>query len=211
MSASLDHVVIGGTDLGLLVAWWRRQTGVDPARGGVHEGFGTRNALIGVDDATYVELISHDPGQPEPAQPRPFGIDDLEPGSLQLCTFVLAVGDIAEATDAVKDVGLDPGPVRAMHRTRSDGTELRWELAIPAQPGMRGTLPALIQWGPDTPHPGSTLEHSVVVEEIIVGHPHPDPLRAALAAIGADIDVGETSEPVLAAHFSVPGGTDFWL
>ncbi len=211
MTARLDHVVIGGTDLGLMVAWWKQETGIDAARGGVHEGFGTHNALVGVDESAYVELIAHDPAQPEPGQPRPFGLDDLEPNSIQLCTIVLAVDDIAAATAAVSAAGLDPGPVRAMSRVRADGTELRWQLAIPPDPDMRGTLPALIQWGEGTPHPGSALEHEVAVEELVIGHPEPDPLQSALVAIGADLVVTSTSETSLAVHFSLVGGADFWL
>lgn len=203
--------MIGGSDLGLLVAWWKHKTGIDPARGGRHVGFGTRNALIGVDDTTYVELISHDPQQPDPGQPRPFGIDGLEPNSVQLCAFVLAVPDIAAATIAVKNAGFDPGMVRAMSRTRSDGVELSWRLAIPPDPEMKGALPALIQWGEHTAHPGSALARSVVVEEIILGHPEPEKLRGALEAIGSDVLVNQTPTPMIGCHFSVPGGADFWL
>jgi hypothetical protein len=211
MSAVLDHVVIGGSDLGLLVAWWKHQTGIDPARGGRHDGFGTRNALIGVDDTTYVELISHDPDQAEPEQARPFGIDSLEPNSVQLCAFVLAVPDIAAATAAVKEVGLDPGPAKAMSRTRRDGVELTWTLAIPPDPTLKGALPALIQWGQGSAHPGSALARSVVVEEIVLGHPEPERLKAALQAIGSDVSVDQTPKPMIGCHFSVPRGTDFWL
>ncbi|MBT8241497.1 MAG: VOC family protein [Acidimicrobiia bacterium] len=211
MNARLDHVVIGGTDLGLLVAWWKRETGLDPARGGAHEGFGTHNALIGMDDTSYVELIAHDPGQPNPGRPRPFGLDELEPNSVQLCTLVLAVDDIAAATDEVRAAGLDPGPVTAMRRMRRDGVELKWQLAIPPHAATAGILPALIQWGPGTPHPGLSLEHHVRIEEIVLGHTDHQNLQAALTAIGSDLQVSEASEPVLAARFSVAGGSDLWL
>ncbi len=211
MNAVLDHVVIGGSDLGPLVAWWKHQTGIDPARGGRHEGFGTRNALIGVDDQTYVELISRDPDQPEPQHPRPFGIDGLEANSFRLCTFVLAVPDISAATAAVKASGLDPGPVTAMSRTRRDGVELSWDLAISPDQTLEGTLPALIQWGHGTPHPGSVLAPSVAVREVAIGHPEPGRLRAALKAIGSDVVVEQTPAPMISCHFAVAGGVDFWL
>lgn len=211
MTAVLDHLVIGGTDLGLLVAWWKQQTGTDAARGGAHPGFGTRNALIGVDDSTYVELISHDPDQPEPEEPRLFGIDALEPNSVQLSTMVLAVPNIAEATAVFRDAGLNPGKVFAAERTRSDGVTLKWQLAIPPDQKMKGAQPSLIQWGDHTPHPGTALTPIVQVDEVSVGLPDPTKLVTALAAIGSDLVVNETPTPMVTAHFIVPDGPDFWL
>ena len=211
MTAVLDHLVVGGTDLGLLVAWWKQQTGTDAARGGSHPGFGTRNALIGVDDSTYVELIAHDPDQPEPEKPRLFGIDALEPNSVQLSTMVLAVSDIKAAAAAFKDAGLNPGKIFTAERTRSDGVTLKWQLAIPPDQKMKGAQPSLIQWGEDTPHPGTSLAPLVRVEEVSVGLPDPSKLAAALEAIGSDLVVNETAAPMVTAHFAVPDGPDFWL
>ncbi len=211
MTATLDHLVIGGTDLGLLVAWWKQQTGTDAVRGGSHPGMGSHNALIGVDGSTYVELIAHDPDQPDPQQPRPFGIDALEPNSVQLCTMVLAVPDIASAAAAFRDAGLNPGKVFPAERTRADGVTLRWQLAIPPDPKLRGAQPSLIQWGDSTPHPGSVLPPAVRIEEVSVGLPDPTKLAAALASIGSDLMVAETPAPMVTAHLAVPGGPDFWL
>ncbi len=210
MQAILDHVVIGGSDLGLLVAWWKQQTGVDAARGGVHHGFGTRNALIGAGDRTYVELIAPDPDQPEPAQPRPFGIDSLEPNSIRLCTFVLAVDDIEAAAELVRGCGVEPGPVRAMSRRAGD-VELRWKLAIPTDPTLGGALPALIEWGAETPHPGSMLTAEVTVDELEVGLPDPQPVEAALSALGVDVEVSQTATPMIGCRIFASDGRQLQL
>lgn len=211
MTASLDHLVIGGTDLGLLVAWWKQQTGIDAARGGSHPGMGSRNALIGVDDSTYVELIAHDPDQPDPQQPRPFGIDALEPNSVQLCTMVLAVPDIEDAAATFREAGLNPGKVFAAERTRPDGVTLKWQLAIPPDPKLRGAQPSLIQWGEETPHPGQGLAPTVRVEELAIGLPDPAKLAAALAGIGSDLVVNQSPAPMVSTRLSVPDGPEFWL
>ena len=211
MSAQLDHLVIGGSDLGMLVAWWKQASGVYPATGGSHDGFGTRNALIGVDRSTYVELISVDPNQPEPEQPRPFGLDDLEPHSVQLCTFVIAVPDIDTSARLMRDAGFDPGPVRSMERVKADGSVLRWQLAIPPRKATAGVQPALIQWGQQTPHPGTSLSSDVVVQELVLGLPDPQGLQSAFDALGADFAVSTTPEPMISAHFTTADGADFWL
>ncbi len=210
MNASLDHVVVGATDLSLLVAWWKQQAGSSPIAGGSHPGAGTRNALIGVDDSTYVELLAFDPAQPDPDMPRPFGLDRLEPNSVQVCTFVLAVDDMEAALEAVRAAGLEPGEARSMSRTRTDGTELHWTLAIPPDQGMNGVLPSLIDWGAGTSNPGASLESVVNVAEIQLGLPDPEPLQTAFAGLGFDTTVAETPEPMLSVNFTTPD-TSFWL
>ena len=72
-----DHLVFAGPDLDEAVAYVASVLGVVAAPGGRHLGYGTRNRLIGFDDAAYLEVIGPDPDQPDPAGPRPFGIDEL--------------------------------------------------------------------------------------------------------------------------------------
>jgi hypothetical protein len=59
------------------VAEFRQRVGVDPVKGGSHANFGTANYLVGLGGAAYFEIIGPDPDQPDPAQPRPLGIDSL--------------------------------------------------------------------------------------------------------------------------------------
>lgn len=206
VAARLDHLVIAGTDLLALAAWWTQTTGVAPARGGSHPGYGTRNALVGVDQTTYIELIAPDPDQPEPPNPRPFGIDDLEPLSVQLLTFALAVDDLDEAVERVHAGGIEPGAIGSMSRTLGDGRLLRWRLAIPPLAAFGGAQPFLIEWGEDMPHPASELEPSVQITEFTVAHPDPERLQAALEAIGSPVPVGTAPAPTVAAVLRTAGG-----
>ena len=127
MNATLDHLVVAGTDLSALVAWWINQTGAAPVPGRAHVGLGTRNALVGLGESSYVELISPDPMQADPAGPRPFAIDAMEPDSFRLIAVALGVKDLEHACAAIAETGLDPGEIRAMNRLRPDGVELNAE------------------------------------------------------------------------------------
>lgn len=202
----LDHLVIAGTDLPGLVAWWTLSTGIAPSPGGAHQGYGTRNALVGVDDQTYIELIAPDPDQPEPDQPRPFGIDEMEPMSIRLAAYALAVEDLSAACDLVRAAGFDPGPIRSMSRALADGTALSWRLAIPPAGDLRGTQPFLIEWGTGPPRPAETLDASVSIADLSIAHPDAGRLGGLLESLGSTLLVEQRSEPGLAALIAAPGG-----
>jgi len=212
MPASLDHLVIAGTDLSALIAWWAMSSGLQPAAGGAHGGRGTRNALVGIDSDSYIELIGPDPEQPNHDGPRPFGINDLEPNSIQLVTFALAVDDLDEATSTVRAAGVDPGRIESMRRLRPDGVELQWRLAIPPDKTFGGTLPFLIEWGADTPHPATSLSHDCEIESLTLTHPDSETLRTVLVALGLDpqsekMTIAEGQQSSVAARLNAPSGS----
>ena len=180
VNASLDHLVLAGTDLSALAAWWHMSSGTPPESGGAHTGLGTRNALVGLGGASYLELVGPDPKQEEPPTARPFGIDEMEPNSFRLVTLALAVDDLEAAVSAVKSSGIDPGPIRDMSRMRPDGVNLRWRLAVPPTPSLGGVMPFLIQWGSDTPAPRSIAGRQHPPQESGTGPPGPrfDPGRS---------------------------------
>jgi glyoxalase-like protein len=192
-AALIDHLVYATPDLDVV-----DRLGIPLSPGGRHVGRGTRNFLAGLGGGAYLEVIGPDSEQPEPAAPRPFGIDDLaEP---RLVAWAARVEGINEVVERAKSQGYDPGPVTGMSRRRPDGVLLKWQLTLSAQ----GLLPFLIDWG-TTPHPSKDAVQGSELVSFQGFHPDPISVYKGLSALGVELEVG-TGEIALVAVIRTPGG-----
>ncbi|WP_129663988.1 VOC family protein [Phytoactinopolyspora endophytica] len=202
MRTEIDHLVWGCPDLGLLVDRVTRLMGVAPRFGGRHEGRGTQNYLLALGHGRYLELLGPDPEQPEPAGPRPLGIDQTtEPGLIGWAIRTTAMGDLLRAARAE---GYDPGEAVRMSRRTPAGTVLEWLLT---PPGVGGVLPFVIDWL-GSPHPAADLP-SVELMSFTLHHPQPDDVRAALTAMNLDdeeVTVAFAADPGISATLATPQG-----
>ena len=198
--ATIDHLVQYVPDLDVGIADAEARFGVRPAVGGRHPGRGTHNALLALGTA-YLELISDDPDQPDPATPRPFGIDDLT--SERLVTFAVrpAGGEtLDDLIGALRAIGIDPGPTSAMSRATPSDDELRWTLTFPDE-RFGGAVPFLIDWG-DTPKPHTTAPAGPELTGLSITTRHADVVASVVEALGlAQVDV-RPGEPSIRPTFA---------
>ena len=203
----IDHLVFASDDLPTASALVAELLGVTPTPGGSHLGKGTRNELLSLGGATYLEVIGPDDAQPAPDGPRPFGVDDLiEPALVAWC--VRPSRSLHEIVLEARQAGIEFGEVRAMSRRRPDGVLLEWELTVPQFDGPFGrALPFMIDWA-DSSHPTETLPPAVRLMGLDVLHPQPSNLRTAFDIIGltSDVSVHEADQPALRARIATAGG-----
>jgi hypothetical protein len=171
----------------------------------------THNHLLRLSATTFLEVIAVDPAAESPTRPRWFGLDsDTMRSRLaerpRLVGWVAAVDDIQQAIAACP---IATGPAEPISR----GT-LHWLITIPINGSLveGGTMPTLIQWPVDRPHPATGMaDLGCSLLSLDLGHPEPDRLGAALDAIGFDRNgtvciLPNLSGPRLSASIRTPDG-----
>ncbi|MFM7870272.1 MAG: VOC family protein [Actinomycetota bacterium] len=207
----IDHLVYATPDLQEAVAEIESRVGVAPTPGGAHLGLGTFNALLGLGNRTYLEIIGPDPAQPDPEGPRPFGIDTLETSRL-MAWCAAPHRPLDEVAAAARAAGFEPGDVRGMTRQRPDGVILEWTLT---EPPADGVLPFFIDWG-RTVHPSESLPVGGTLVALDLFHPQPRTIDLMLSAVSDEAALGDeeskislnfADRPGLAAEILTANGT----
>jgi hypothetical protein len=179
LRSALDHLVITAGSRAAGMAYVADALGVAMREGGEHPRMGTHNALLGLGEAEYLEVIAADPDAPAPARPRWFELDrhgaDAEP---RLAAWVVRTDDIHAAVDRSS---IPLGQVEAMSRG-----SLSWLITIPpdGRLPLGGAVPALIEW-PTAEHPAASLpDMGCRLEELVIHHVEAERLEEFLKDIG---------------------------
>lgn len=200
---AVDHIVYATPDLQRSVEDIEQRLGVRASGGGSHTNAGTRNELLALGPSTYLEIVGPDPDQPEPAQPRPFGIDTLKSPKLVSWAIRSSHLDVLRATAAKNGVVL--GEIMSVERQRPDGVKLHWQMTTPLLEAQVGLVPFYIDWG-TSPHPALTAPPGLTLVGLRAQAPDPEQTRSMFKALGIAMQVTPGSEPALTATIEGPRG-----
>lgn len=206
-AAVLDHLLIGAPDLDQGIAWLEERTGVRAIPGGVHPGLGTCNALASLGPDQYVEVIAPDPAQ---GGVETFYVPGLRefPGP-RLAAWAARGSRLDSRFASMIPEEFCCEPPKQGSRVRPDGARLAWTLAFPKHvrhEAFGGLLPFFIEWESRALHPGLTTPAGLSLRSVEFGHPEPEALRAALAALEIDATVASSPAPLLCAELETPRG-----
>ncbi|WP_179229057.1 VOC family protein [Parenemella sanctibonifatiensis] len=177
----LDHIIVAAPDLDAAVAALAKATGVTARPGGVHPTFGTRNALVGLGEGHYLELIG-----PEPSievERMPFDLNRTR--TIRVATWAVRPDDADAAVVAATQAGLAVGELAPGSRRTAEGDLLTWRLTEPLAADVSGIVPFVIDWGTTTP-PGFSLPAELTVTGFGATGPAPVPLDPLDTTIAVD-------------------------
>jgi hypothetical protein len=201
MSVELDHILWAAPDLDKGSEAIEALTGVAPAPGGSHPGFGTRNSLLSLGD-TYLEIISPDPDQSITGN-RGGRIAALNhPG---LMTFAVRTSGLDAYQAAARRAAVGTrGPVE-MGRTRPDGVRLDWACLYIDEPIYGEIIPFAIDWK-GSPHPSASTPTGCRLVSFTVLHPKAAGLAAIYREMGIAVPVKGGARPGFLAVIDTPRG-----
>jgi len=199
----VDHLVYATPDVKFGIDAVEKLLGIRATPGGQHPGAGTRNALVALGPASYLEIIGPDPEQPQPPGQRRFGIDDLK--APRLAAWAAKGQDLERLVADAAHNGVKLGTVGSGSRKRPDGVLLSWRFTSPATVLGDGIVPFFIDWG-KTPHPAQTAAAGATLAGLRAEHPDAQRVAEMLRKLGLDLPVTSAPAPALIATVDCPKG-----
>lgn len=199
----LDHLVYATDDVDRSVDELEVLLGVRASQGGQHPGRGTRNALLALGDASYLEIVGPDAAQPVSPSPRWFSVDTLT--APRIVTWAAKAVHLETLRATAAREGIDIGAVANGERTRPDGVKLQWQLTSPLTVIADGIVPFFIDWGTSA-HPAVSAAPGLTLVELRAEHPKPGDVQGILLSLGVTLSVHYASTPALIATIDGPRG-----
>lgn len=200
----VDHLLLAAPDLEDGINVVEDLLGIRAFIGGRHIGLGTRNALIAIGPASYLEIIAPDPEQTTYRKPRILGIDELK--APKLVAWAAKGDDLEHLASMDLGGGLNLGEVLSSSRSGPDGAELNWRFTDPFTIIADRIVPFFINWD-QSQHPASQAAPGAAMVDFRAEHPEPDVVRGQLDKLGLDLPVSRGLEPALVATIECPKGT----
>lgn len=166
---AVDHLLIAAPDLEVGRDFAASVFGTRPVSGGSHPGQGSRNALLGLEDDTYIEIIAPDPAQPADLPLSRFLAALEAPAFAWWCARCDELERLQEYLNAS---GLDAGHIEPWSRQAPGGAPLAWHLLMPSDGELGAALPFFISWDDMDRHPSRHLPVVGRLSRLSIEHPH---------------------------------------
>ena len=201
--ASVDHVLLAVHDLQAGLDEFERLTGVRAQIGGAHPGRGTRNALVSLGGASYLEILAPNPA--DPAGPA-MSAQLAQFTSLTPYGWAVRSEDLDGLADSLRARNVSVSDISPGARVRADGSRLEWRTLNVEAPSS-SYVPFFIQWAAFSPHPSTTSPMGCTLRGLRFAAPAPDELRATFERLGIAAEVSSGEQAMMRVRLECPKGT----
>lgn len=201
----IDHIVYTVFDLDTAISDFEKKLGVRPIFGGYHKTFGTKNALINLDNDIYLELLAADEANDNIQPPRWMGVDLLTKN--QITRWALKSDNLEKDSSPLKKYNPKMGSIRGGSRNTSSGSLLQWELIMPLPAPEVELVPFMVDWNNSETHPHYELPNmKCKLVELYATHPNPDVFSKVFETLGLNFRIDQSEEISLKLRLNCPSG-----
>lgn len=181
----LDHIIWIAKDLESGKADIQKLMGTMPVDGGIHKGQGTRNALLGLGQNCYLEILSPDPKQPQPGH---WSDAILKAKSDGLFHWAARHPNLSALHQKALNLGLESSGVLPFSRQSPTGETFEWRLLFLGGHEYGALVPFFIDWG-NTPHPSQNIPAAGGIMRFTIVSPQAEQLQKLMYNLGIEMDV----------------------
>lgn len=169
MGLPIDHIVYAFPDLISGIEYIRELLAVEPVYGGRHLNFGTHNALVGLSQGIYLEILAPDPDNARVKSPRWMGVDALNTSGI-ITRIALKTNNINEDLKMIETIDNRTLLSGKGNRITNTGESLSWHMSYPFATPLVDPVPFLVQWETDF-HPTDYLNHGIEFSHLKLNMP----------------------------------------
>ena len=193
------------SDLDEAIFEFEHKLGVTPIFGGYHKTFGTKNALINLNNQTYLELLASDDTNTSVARPRWMGIDFLLKN--QITRWAVKSNRLDKDSEVLKKYKPNMGEIKRGSRNTADGSLLEWELIMPLPKPEVELIPFFLDWSTTEKHPSELLpDMGCELLKLYATHPNPDKITSLLGILQCDLEVIKSDITAIKLVIKCPKG-----
>lgn len=201
---ALDHIVYAVSDLDEACRKFEELLGVKPVFGGYHQTQGTKNALVGLGDGQYLELLAIDHTNTQVSAPRWMGIDLFT--KPQVTRLAMKSSNLERDIPVLQKANSNMGVRSAGSRKTNDGTLLAWDLLMPLASPEVEILPFMIDWSGADSHPSDQLISKCRLIELVASHPNPREIESTLDELNVSLTIKQSENISIKAMIECPKG-----
>ncbi|WP_232517425.1 VOC family protein [Aquimarina aggregata] len=184
---------------------FEKKLGVRPIFGGYHRSQGTKNALINLNNESYLELLSVDHTNTIISSPRWMGVDVLSKN--QITRIALKSNTLENDQAVLKKHDATMGKISGGSRNTTNGSVLQWRLIMPLSTPEVELAPFMIDWSKSQAHPSTSLpDMGCTLIELYATHPRPEQIRHLYETLDFKIEIKESQKISLNMVLNTPNG-----
>lgn len=201
---NIDHIVYAVPDLEEAIDQLEKRLGVRPQFGGRHTTKGTKNALLNLGNACYLEILAVDESNTDIFAPRWMGIDLIE--TSKITRWSIKSDQLTQDQAILQSYQKELGEIQKGQRKLSNGKLIQWEMILPLAEPEVDILPFMTDWTYSSIHPTDSLPQLCELVSIELMHPEPKSIQEYLEKLNLSMTISQDQNPIIRISIQTPNG-----